>query len=527
MLGTALQSAGREDWILVHAGDCGGDTNLTMAAVDGVAASSRRAANPFDSDAEDEALDPVASNFGEDDDEEGLEVVDSIGNILPGRRKKHKEAKLKGAAKSVDVLDDEGARGDAQVIGTMWEPTEMPAAKVRADMRSNYYQANEPEREQASPATRAQATQPVSTHQARAHRPLPPPDLTRLGVKDTAKRIVLGKPYVLECYRSITEKADLLKEVVAMHDGNAILTVILFLRQTLRENVFLAQLLSSEVAENHYVSYLRQLGDLEVLERFYRKLIRARKAGMLLYKQYCASSSSPSERVKGLQKCIDYFSTFEDAAVNREVPFLKEELLLLKEVQIPLQRIGDEGERKQYSVFVQFPRARPVTSTSLLSTVYYSCLYHFSSNPERDAFAPERLRRDYKLTDRQYMWMAIGARSKARDYKGIEERLLTVTGWFGRKNQKAAIGFEKVAEILRQMRAPEDEVVKYLRKTDDVSLRLEMAQKLDCPAVIIETLKEKRDRVGLTQYHDRLPGHSSHRRDAANLLQNSTIRWKN
>ena len=32
-----------------------------------------------------------------------------------------------------------------------------------------------------------------------------------------------------------------------------------------------------------------------------------------------------------------------------------------------------------------------------------------------------------QLTERQYLWMAVGARAKARDYNNIEDKLLTVT----------------------------------------------------------------------------------------------------
>ena len=61
--------------------------------------------NPFDSDVEDDALDPMLTHFGEEDDED---LVDFSGVL---KRSKKKDKKLKGPAESVQVLDDEEGKG--------------------------------------------------------------------------------------------------------------------------------------------------------------------------------------------------------------------------------------------------------------------------------------------------------------------------------------------------------------------------------------------------------------------------------
>ena len=49
--------------------------------------------------------------------------------------------------------------------------------------------------------------------------------------------LLLLQPAVLEWYRSRREKEDLLKEAIATHDGNAIITVLLFIEKTLCRGV--------------------------------------------------------------------------------------------------------------------------------------------------------------------------------------------------------------------------------------------------------------------------------------------------
>ena len=49
--------------------------------------------------------------------------------------------------------------------------------------------------------------------------------------------LLLLQPAMLEWYRSRKEKEDLLSEAIATHDGNAIITVLLFIEKTLCRGV--------------------------------------------------------------------------------------------------------------------------------------------------------------------------------------------------------------------------------------------------------------------------------------------------
>lgn len=79
--------------------------------------------------------------------------------------------------------------------------------------------------------------------------------------EDTVKNIIIGQPYFLEQHRSKEDKVALLNEAVRLQDGNAIIAVVLFLKQTLKPALFNQELMQRPKAVSHYISYLRLVQD--------------------------------------------------------------------------------------------------------------------------------------------------------------------------------------------------------------------------------------------------------------------------
>ena len=85
-------------------------------------------------------------------------------------------------------------------------------------------------------------------------------------VEVTLHQFMTGKlPRVLELYKSKQEKLEMLDKSIERLDGNAILAATLFLRNTLRRELFTKELMHRPVAVDHYCSYLQQSGDVEEL----------------------------------------------------------------------------------------------------------------------------------------------------------------------------------------------------------------------------------------------------------------------
>uniref|UniRef100_A0A915HUB2 Uncharacterized protein n=1 Tax=Romanomermis culicivorax TaxID=13658 RepID=A0A915HUB2_ROMCU len=80
----------------------------------------------------------------------------------------------------------------------------------------------------------------------------------KLDYFETINRIILCEPCSLDHYRSRIEKLNLLKAADSSKDGNAIFRVILFLKKTLNQSIFLELLHESPTSVvNQYIAYLK------------------------------------------------------------------------------------------------------------------------------------------------------------------------------------------------------------------------------------------------------------------------------
>lgn len=70
------------------------------------------------------------------------------------------------------------------------------------------------------------------------------------------KKMLIKKPYSLECFRALHDKESLLIEAIHCGDGDAILAVVLFLQKTLKKKHFNTIMQTYPDAVKHYINYL-------------------------------------------------------------------------------------------------------------------------------------------------------------------------------------------------------------------------------------------------------------------------------
>lgn len=75
-------------------------------------------------------------------------------------------------------------------------------------------------------------------------------------VSSVIRKILLKKPYSLECFKAIHEKERLLQEAVQCGNGDAILSVVLFLQRTLKKKYFHSIMQMNSEAVKHFVNFL-------------------------------------------------------------------------------------------------------------------------------------------------------------------------------------------------------------------------------------------------------------------------------
>src|SRR5690349_13154681 len=84
-------------------------------------------------------------------------------------------------------------------------------------------------------------------------------------VDETIRRLKQCQPAPLDWYRTRSLKMELLSAAEKSLDHDVIVTVVLFLKRTLSNPLFRQTLTANVSAADHYVAYLKEMGDNEEL----------------------------------------------------------------------------------------------------------------------------------------------------------------------------------------------------------------------------------------------------------------------
>ncbi|XP_074662925.1 spermatogenesis-defective protein 39 homolog isoform X2 [Tubulanus polymorphus] len=341
---------------------------------------------------------------------------------------------------------------------------------------------------------------------------------------ETVRRILRGQPYNLELYRALQEKLALLDEAIKCHDGNAITAAVLFLKSTVKKSIFNREMMLRPQALNQYINFLTQTNSFNDLEDILGMMGRIEESAMLKYKQAISSTNAETKK-RNLETCLrTHFQS--SPGISLETRLLQEHVSLL-ERQLPVEDADSKDEREgKNQMFKEYPRAASLINMPVITTLYYCCFYHYDLS-ENSFASPLSIKNHHQLTDKQFLWIALSARSKLRRWKDVE-KLLTTKGMFGTTKMKAVIGFDRVVDVLQKTGAPTDALSKYTRLIDDPDLRLEIAIKCRCHHVVIDTFVAMKDRAQIESYKAKvLEPHTEEFYYAQNALSNSSIKWKN
>ncbi|CAB4027392.1 spermatogenesis-defective 39 homolog isoform X2 [Paramuricea clavata] len=240
---------------------------------------------------------------------------------------------------------------------------------------------------------------------------------------------------------------------------------------------------------------------------------------MLEYKKAVASSN-PDSQIQAINTCQRIYETTPDLADM--VSVLNEHQTLLKrqvKIEIKDKRTQAEGKNQ---IMRLHPR-KSITSLPLIETLHYCCFYHHGKDDE--TLGPVSLQKEFKLTDKQFEWIMIGARAKLKKWEDLDT-LFTSKSWYGSNKQKSSLGFDKVVGILEKSNAPPDILSKYLTLIEDLETRLALATKLKCHKVAVETIVSMKDKQRLDEYRKHLERTHPVQALISGYLQNSQIKWR-
>lgn len=339
----------------------------------------------------------------------------------------------------------------------------------------------------------------------------------------TVRRLLRGDPVTLDLYRSKKEKLNLLDAALDSYDGNVIIAVVLALERSLDTSVFLDILMQKSVAAQHYVAHLKDMGKFDQLTSILLALKRSEEAVMVMYSVAC--KKQPDERISYLKKCAN--ACADDASLSAFAKAVNEYIDLL-ERQIAIEDSDEalikEGRNK---IFQQFPKSVSLIGRPVLTSAYYSCLYHFDL-PANAYASPLSIKQVFRMTEKQFAWMAVSALTRLKRWDDIE-RILTSKKLLGGMKIVCPFAWRHLFRLISaNEEPPKDTLCKFLRAVPDVAERQYLASQFSSTSeVVVECLVAQKDRIALSSFLAKLTPHTTEAYKAISALNNATNRWKN
>uniref|UniRef100_A0A672FI92 Spermatogenesis-defective protein 39 homolog n=1 Tax=Salarias fasciatus TaxID=181472 RepID=A0A672FI92_SALFA len=308
----------------------------------------------------------------------------------------------------------------------------------------------------------------------------------------------------LEKFRSLQDKLLLLDSAVLGHHGNVITAVLIHLKRTLSKDVLFAELRSRQTALRHFVQYLTETRDQDLLLELLRSLNRTEDVALLQYREQLSLSDAPRRR-DFLKTCLSLpFSADDLAHIQDQHDLLDRQILI---------EVWDrEGK---LDVFRKFPRKASILNMPVITTLYYCCLYHYS---EQGTFSsPSSVRQTFKLSEKQYFVTALAARAKLKAWTDVDA-LFSSRNWLGFTRKRAPISFQRVVDILHRNSAPSQVLQDYIGLVDDPQQRVSLASRHRCHDVVINTYRDMKDRQLLLGYRAKVERGSAAERKIDELL---------
>ncbi|CAI2353600.1 unnamed protein product [Caenorhabditis sp. 36 PRJEB53466] len=355
-----------------------------------------------------------------------------------------------------------------------------------------------------------------------------------LQIEVALNRMTQGHPVALDFYRSLREKTELLRQVVALHDNNSIFKAIVFLERTLNENVFFKVMSPQKSACRVYTRHLQITKQWEKMNKFLRGVGQYQHAAVIEFEATRKYKKNPDKRVPLLRTMLH--GSFSIPEMKHEAKQL-ETLMRNYEIQLQMEKMdaGCKGEH-----FRKFPKSSSLIGLPALSTLYYSAMYHFDDSPTCSASLPS-VQTLIRFNDRLAVQTIVSVLTRQSRWPDIDKFLQpkTITMslsaaksvFKGKKTTSkwsGAVHSQNLLTIIRRSHPspPNDFLYRVLKGETEAQERLRLAVLFEVPEMVIECLTQKGDRASLASYSKSLKPNSVESFKAIAALNNPSIKWK-
>ncbi|KAK2579347.1 hypothetical protein KPH14_008298 [Odynerus spinipes] len=323
----------------------------------------------------------------------------------------------------------------------------------------------------------------------------------------TLRRILLGQTYSLEPYKSLANKTALLDAAVASGDGNAILIVILFLTKTLKKSLVYRLLAERPEVVNVYIHYLSTRLQTNEITDILTMLGELVNSAMINLHIILKNTQDCGKLLQKLHNC--YKTQFLHLKDCKETQLLQSYIQLL-EWQIAMQKAETNDAIE--------------TNCSVLDCLRYVCKNN--KHPSGDSLISAAMfSQQHDISPKQYQKVLIEVKASLGEWEAFDRILLT-KGWLGNKKLQTLLPIEDIVKLLHKAQAPLNVLEKYLRYTDNIEKRLELAKSFNCYRIAIDIFVTQGDRTALLEYKNKLQPQSEEYFYAENALRLPSVKWK-
>lgn len=306
-------------------------------------------------------------------------------------------------------------------------------------------------------------------------------------VNITINKLLLGKPCSLTIYKSLKEKQELLDGAISCGNGDAVLQVTMFLKNSLKPSLFHQILKTRPTAVDHYIEYLNTTMKVGEASEILVLMGRHQEAAILQLKA-AASSKNVIQKLETMKTKIR--ELFNQPVCN---PFLAQQVtnyVNLLELQI--------NERLYF-------QPHDVLEKSVIETLYFSCeKFNKWSDPAASATTnPYKITENFGIAPAQFEWIALNQRGKSQAWRDIEG-LFEKKSVLKKKSFAIHIPLELAIIRLYHLRAPQAVLNSFLAHVDDPERRLALSKKVGAIHSIVESLVHLKDKSALEEFKETL-----------------------
>lgn len=238
-------------------------------------------------------------------------------------------------------------------------------------------------------------------------------------VRSTINRILLNKSYRLDLYKGKRDKIKLLQEAIDSNDGNAILIVALFIKQTLTSDSFHGILINNPVALNQYIFHLEQMNDQKELSAFHKYHGNLNESAAIKYFKpiLCNNSQEVSDKLALYHEFEKTYSHVEVQLINHYnmLGAVKKYLKLLQ-IQKDILKNNSAFLRKD----IKRQSAMDALKQSTLSYTLAFCLKYSRELNDNDTYCIESLKKEFNINTKQFSIWFIKAMSEMGAWAELE-----------------------------------------------------------------------------------------------------------